>query len=194
MIRLRRFASRLDAEHAAAFLRRRGAPVVVVGDYVNTMFGGLVAPKMLQVELMLLDPGQRERAEALLTEFDSVPIELDPDWEDESCAALAGADLSVCDLRCPNCRCELAVSSDDPERAVCPACGKEYDVLELIVARDGPEALDAFGVTDEVTPMTPATPRPRPARCRECRADITMLPTRGRCPHCGRLFDKDHEP
>lgn len=184
MIRLRRYASRLHAEHAAMFLRERGIAATVVGDFVNLMFGGPMAPRMLQVELMLLDPERRDEAEALLSEFETEPIELDPGWEEQAFNELAGADLSAFDLTCPSCLFDLA--GLEPA-GVCPECGGEYDAATIIVARHGPEALAA---------IFEQTPAPAPVRrfaCRDCRTDITALPTRGRCPDCGRLFDKDHD-
>lgn len=184
MIRLRRYASRLHAEHAAMRLRERGITATVVGDYVNLIFGGPLAPRMLQVELMLLDTERRDEAEAVLAEFESEPIELDPGWEDQAFTELAGADLSAFDLECPTCAFDLA--GLEPA-GMCPECGGEYDAAMLIVARYGPEALAA---------IFEDAPAPEPARrfaCRECRADLTASPTRGRCPSCGRLYDKDHE-
>lgn len=183
MIRLRRFASRLQAEHAAMFLRRNDINAIVVGDYVQVSMGA-ATPKMLQVELMLLDADRRDEAEALLLEFDSEPIELDPDWETESQPELAGLDLSQFDLSCAFCGYDLAGLE---EAGVCPECAAAYDHLGLIVARHGPEALEALyaGV--------PALAWVKRDRCRECGGDITNLPTRGRCPNCGRLFDKDAE-
>lgn len=181
MIRLRRFASRIQAEHAAMFLRRNHINAIVVGDFVQSVWG-VLTPKMLQVELMLLDPDRREEAERLLDEFDQNPIELEPGWEEESQPELTGLDLSRFDLSCPGCGEDL---SDLDAVGLCPNCSGEYDLLELIVARHGPEALEALYA------QAPTLQWVRRHRCKECGHDITALPTRGRCPSCGKLFDKE---
>ena len=182
MIRLRRFTSRLHAEHAAIFLRNHGVSAVVVGDYVNQLFGGPLSPRMLQVELMLLDANKRDEAEHLLEEFEAEPIELDPDWEEQALPELAGLDLSAYDLTCPSCGYDLA--GLDPV-GCCPECSAEYDAAGLIVARHGPEALASlFASAPEPTPIKRYT-------CPECRRDLSSFPARGRCPECGRLFDKE---
>lgn len=183
MIRLRRFASRLHAEHAAMFLRRGGVQAVVVGDYVNQMFGGPVAPKMLQVELMLVNADQRDEADRLLEVFESEPIELEPGWEDEATPELAGLDLSAFDLTCPGCGYDLG---ELEVVGLCPECGGEYDAASLIFSRHGPEALEALFTGEPAAPAR--SPR---ARCRECKEDLTALPVRGRCPACGLLYDKE---
>lgn len=181
MIRLRRFASRLQAEHAAMFLRRHDINAVVVGDYVEAILG-TASPKMLQVELMLLDEDRKDEAESLLEEFDAEPIELEPDWEQETQPELTGLDLSAFDLTCASCGYDLRnLDSTD----VCPECGGEYDFLGMIVSRHGPEALEALYAEVSVLRWEKRT------RCRECGEDITALPTRGRCAACGRLFDKE---
>lgn len=184
MIRLRRYASRLQAEHAAIFLRRHDVHAIVVGDYVNGILGA-ASPKMLQVELMLLEPAQRQLADELLEEFDSAPIELDADWERQAEPELHNVDLAGFDLRCAACSCDL---DGLPQTGVCPECGGEYDFLALIVARHGPEALEAlFGSAPEMSAFVPRR------RCKECGHDITSLPVRDRCPQCGKLFDKELE-
>ncbi len=165
------------------FLRRHDIGAVVVGDF-NQVVIGRRAPKMLQVELMLLDHAQLDEAEALLIEFETQPIELDPDWEQESQPELAGLDLSELDLSCDQCGADLAAM---PSAGACPACEREYDLTELIVSRHGPEALESLYEGAQTPNLT------KRDRCRECGGDITNLPTRDRCPKCGRLFDKDVE-
>lgn len=184
MIRLRRYESRLQAEHAAIFLRRHDVHAIVVGDYVNGILGA-ASPMMLQVELMLLEPVQRELADHLLDEFNSAPIELDADWERQAEPELHNIDLTSFDLRCSRCEYDLAELS---QTGVCPECSGEYDFLALIVARHGPEALEAiFGSAVDMGSFVPRR------FCKECREDITSLPVGSRCPQCGKLFDKELE-
>lgn len=184
MIRLKRFANRLHAEHAAIFLRRNGVDAIVVGDFVQDLLGGSFAPKILQVELMLSDASQKDDADRLLEEFENVPIELEPDWEQEAQPELSGVDLSPFDLTCLGCSYNLAGLA---RIGLCPECGHEYDFVSLIVTRHGPEALASL-----FAHAPDHTWKPR-VRCNECRRDITDLPVRGRCPACGKLFDKEHD-
>jgi hypothetical protein len=166
------------------FLRGHDVQAIVVGDYVNAILGP-ASPKMLQVELMLLEPAQRDLAGQLLEEFDSAPIELDADWERQAEPELHHIELACFDLRCTGCLYDLAGLS---QSGVCPECGGEYDFLALIVARHGPEALEAiFGSAPDMSNFA------RRRFCKECSEDITSLPVRGRCPQCGKLFDKELE-
>jgi len=186
MIRLRRYPTQIEAERAATFLTDHGIPVKVVGDHVATAMG-ISAMRMLHIDLVLLDESRRDEAEGLLREYESEPIHLDPDWEEQALADIPQETIDRFPLRCPECGYDVRGL---PRRAACPECGAELDLIELIASQHGPEALMRGEPAAEPAAHVPGAGRSGP-RCRDCGRDLTGLPARGRCPDCGRLFDKD---
>ncbi|RMD60893.1 MAG: hypothetical protein D6824_08725 [Planctomycetota bacterium] len=178
MIRLARYASRIHAEHAAEHLRAQGVPVQVVGEHVQDMFA-VPTLKQLQMELLLLDPAQEERARALLEAFErslgAAQLEGEAPRPD-----LAKLDPAHAQVACPACGAQLRVEA---ERVRCPRCSEELDALELLVAQHGPEAL---APCYEAQQRVELRARPRCSHCGQALPDATV---RGRCAACGSLYD-----
>jgi len=180
VIRLARYASRIHAEHAAQHLRAQGVPVKVVGEHVQDMFA-VPTLKQLQMELLLLDPAQEERARALLEAFErSLGRSLLHDDEAPS-PDLSRLDPAHGRVACPGCQAQLRVEA---ELRRCPRCGEALDAVELVVQQHGPEAL-AQCYEAQAPLGDELRAQPRCAHCGEPLPDLV----RGRCAACGSLYD-----
>lgn len=191
MFRLRRYASSLLAEQAAAYLRSRGVAARVVGHLVQDIAVFVPAYRGQGLELVILSDAQRDLARTLLDELETDPAQLDPDWEAGALPELSSAVFARHPIRCPACDADVSAHALD---AVCRACAAPFDPLGLLVAQHGPEALadlyehDAAAppVSDDKRSLAALLPQP----CKHCKHDLRALPARGRCPSCGALYDK----
>jgi hypothetical protein len=149
MLRLRRFASLIEANAAALYLREHGVEATVVGHLTadvqlayhrvrNSAGGGY--------ELMLIDPAQRADAELILDSFDTEPVELEAGWE----AVAERIDLAQLDpdaLAIVCAACSAALPLDDAVEA-CPACAEPVDILQRLLDTHGPDALADAWIED----------------------------------------------
>jgi len=197
MIRVRRYTSQIEADRAASYLRAHGVYALVVNSHIHqaaaSMLGNL---KFTQLELVVASEAHRAAAEALLEEYDALPPMPDADLDAASAPDLSRLDPRAHPIECPDCAVELPL---DAAISACDSCGEPVDIIDLLLHRYGPEALqDCYESTPIPDPppemleqMTQiARERSRPA-CPHCGHDIADLPARGRCPACGDLFDKD---
>ncbi len=185
MERVRRYADEMRAEQAAGALRAQGIDARVVGHHTQQLISMKLASRWLGFDVVVAS-GDRERAEAALLEHESSDAEFEEGWEEEaSRVSLRDLDAEVYGVSCPGCGEWLGLET---ERERCPGCGDEVDVVELVVKVHGPEVLE--GVEPEEVVMLERTRR-GVTRCEECGEDLDGLGMRGRCPKCGRLFDKD---
>lgn len=189
MHRVRRYISPFIADRAAEFLREKGIPAAVVGHHVSAVWP-IDALKFAQVELVVASRHHRARALELLPEFhesleEEGAIAPDPGWESEATPDLNALDPAL-EIRCPQCQYELAI---DERVNRCPECGAAFDALDLIIDQHGPEALASCYPNQEDDSAIDLTTCDLP--CTSCRYSLGGLPTRGRCPECGELYDKE---
>lgn len=196
MQRVRRYSDELRAQEAAGALRAHGIPAEVVGHHTQPLMSvGVLGVAWTGYDVVVLAKEDRGRAEAVLVELEGTKPVLEEGWEDEA----SRVDLSELDeeeygVSCPACGEWLALKT---ELESCPGCGDDVDVVELVVRRHGPEVLAGEGgeVMDRVERMNRLIAARSAAgersRCEECGCDLGGMPVRGRCPECGRLFDKD---
>ncbi len=204
MISVRKFPNSVAAQRAVDFLKANGVPATLVNQHIA---GGLGLPgaRFTQIELVVPDKAIREQAIRLLEQFDAEPVEPLENVEDVA----HSPDISTLDpkkyvVNCPACNAQLPL---DAGLLACPECGEGVDVIELIIERYGPEALvscyqmhqqdlDALESNDlsEASDVLERLSEHIKSRfqCPSCKADLTNEPVRGRCSHCGSLYDKDN--
>jgi len=197
MIRLRRYASRIHADHAVAHLREHGVAARVIGDHVQSIFA-IPIFNLLQMEVVLLDTDQEPRARKLLDEYDEAQA-ASAEYENGATSEppnltnvnftpdLSRLDRTHMDVRCPACDASLPI---DATIARCPRCSGPVNIVEILIERFGPEALapcyDSPAIPEDAA-------RALATRCKRCGYNLQGLPQRSRCPECGELFDKnDH--
>lgn len=161
-----RFATVMQAMHAAAYLRAGGVKAVQLFDRGDPLGG------FLGVDLGIADD-DHALAERLLREYHATdPGETEPQAPD-----LSALDASLAPA-CPGCGATLPLELI----AHCPRCGAAVDVPELIAESHGPEALaECYGPTTSV-----ATPDPESyTRCPHCGYELDGLELDDNCPECG---------
>jgi len=139
MVRLRRFASIVEATTAAGYLREHGIRVEIVGHHTQDVQMAVhsLSRRSGPFELVLLDPSQREDAGLVLESFDTEPVLLEADWEAAAeRMALSRLDPAACAIDCPRCGSAVGLQS-----GACPACAEPIDALRRVVELHGPEAL-----------------------------------------------------
>ncbi len=185
MVRLRRFRSSLHAEQAARFLRQGGGVCAVVGHHAHEVIG-IPGLHGTGYDLVLLARSQRSAAETLLEEFGDTELELEPGWEEvEPDLTKLDPELALPD--CPRCAEPLPL---DAALETCPSCGVPVDVVDRIVERHGPEALEPCYEVDEEEFVSGLEAGTIDLPCASCGYPLGGLGATGRCPECGSLFDK----
>ncbi len=169
------FTSLPDASAATEYLLRSG--IVATAIQVYDIWKGPSA----QIEVEQRD---LEKARTLIEEFNKEKIGLQDNWEEQTLPNLAALDPSLAPA-CPGCNAKLPL---DAALTRCPACGAAVDVVALIIARHGPEALDACYAAhdpmlseDELTALR--------STC-SCGYSLLGLPRVGVCPECAAPYDK----
>ncbi|MBS0197571.1 MAG: hypothetical protein JSR77_12525 [Planctomycetes bacterium] len=164
-----------EAAAAAEYLIRSG--ILASAAQVNDVWKGSSA----RVEVNQSD---LERARALMDEFHKEKADLQDDWEDQTRPDLSALDPALAPA-CPNCRSILPL---DASLANCPACREPVDVVSLIVARHGPEALDACYEPHDLN-LNERELEDLHASC-ACGYSLHGLPGTGTCPECGAPYNK----
>lgn len=183
MRRLRTFISETEANACAMFLRSHGIAAGVLGQHAANLF-----PRNrrigYRIELMLLMDSQWERAQELLAEYDANPIELESAWEEQTEPDLSKLDESITHADCQRCGEPFPL---DGSVGHCPGCQAELDIVECIIETHGPEALvdcypSSHSAFDAAMLDLP---------CVHCEQTLKGLPPRGKCPRCGKVYDKE---
>lgn len=135
--------------------------------------------------VLIPEPSELPRAQALLKELESQPLTLDPDWETST-----APDLSLLDPKtkatCPECRHRLPLDAALEE---CPSCGEPIRVVDILIALHGPEVLSAC--YPEETPDIPdEVVNSASMSCPGCGYSLNGLPESAACPECGRAYSK----
>lgn len=181
MYRLTRFENPLRAQLAADFLCEGGVPARVVGQHVNATMG-LDFP-WFRVDLVIASREQEGDARRLLAEFEALPAIDDEEWERQALPDLSRLPDSVT-LACPACGAGLP---HDASLESCPSCAAQIDMLDIAVRTAGIDRLKACFDDPSVLSFLLHHDADR---CATCGYDVTGLPSRGRCPECGGLFDR----
>jgi hypothetical protein len=172
---VRTYPSLVQAQHAAEFLRSNGIIASVLGG-VDAF--GAVSTLGGRFTVIIAAPAEDDRARGLLDEFDSEAGTTDLDSQ-------SVPDLRLLDPRtralCPACAAPLPL---DATVVTCPACAAPANVVEVLLARYGPELLsDCYppshqDIPDDVIDEALLA-------CAACEYPLCGLSAVGSCPECG---------
>ncbi len=187
MLILRRYRRILDARAAALYLWRHGV-VAMIHNPINDSKTFVPTFDAGEIEVLIADKRERELATALLEELtlpgDGEAEATDEDWEP------ASPDLSLLDAAlapiCPSCK---TVQPLDAAVSACAACRAELDVIELLIAKHGPDVLEPC-YPDEPLDLEEHVLIAAPVPCDRCDYTFGSLPVQGLCPECGEPYDK----
>jgi DNA-directed RNA polymerase subunit RPC12/RpoP len=169
-----RYRSAIEAQSAAALLKSHGIIARVVGE--TDLLGGISGLHLI------VDDHDESKARMVLRAFADAPVDLEEGWESqaERDPSRLGAQFAP---SCPGCQAVLPL---DASLSACSECGREVDVVGLIVDQFGPEAL-----IDESGPeVSEETLESAGLRCPACGYGLRGLPAEGFCPECGRRYRK----
>lgn len=180
-----RYPNPLLAEAAAEFLRQSSIAARSTGRLGGDGITGTTGGGVFEVAVLVRE--QAGRARELLAEFNASGPQLDPDWEQVS-----APDLSRLEDRhrpvCPACGEPLKT---DATVMRCPRCGGAANLVELIVAQHGPEALEPC-YTIEAQELPDDLVEGAPLACPGCQYPLGGLPPEGVCPECGTPYNKQN--
>lgn len=183
MVKVKRYASRLEAQQAAEYLSQHGVAARVVGDHVHALLHAAAIP-WFQVDLVIASRDDLDEARRLLAEYEALPpIDDGDDWERQALPDL-GALGSEAEFACPHCAHTLP---PDAALDACPSCAADIDMLDIAVRTVGVDRMRACFEDETVLGFLL---RYDSVRCAGCGYDLTGLPLRGRCPECGGLFER----
>ena len=181
-----RCTSLIEAETHAMELRTHGILARVLG-HLDPLSG--VSPfrgEAAQYCVVIADQGDESDAMAIL-ETVTAANDHDSAWEDQ-----AQPDLSLLDPAlapaCPGCGqlLVLALASDR-----CPRCAHAIDLVELVVAAHGPDALaGCYACSDPGNDLPEILLDQAPVQCPGCGHGLRGLKAAGACPACGAAYDK----
>ncbi len=184
-----RFHNEMTATQVAAYLRTHGILATVIGNRTD-MTGGLNGALTFGrgfFEVVISSKRLDQLAKAYIEEFLTDPPSLPDDWADEARPDLTRLDRALIP-DCPGCGARLHASRP---LGPCIACRKEYDLLELIFAKHGPEALaSCYEQTDPLSLVTDDEILAYALDCPRCSYSLDGLPMQGKCPECGHGFDR----
>ena len=191
---VRRYASPILAQQAAAYLRRHGIVATVVGHlspFPGTEMHLFPTPGRPLTgsgpfAVVIDRAAQRDDAARLLDEFDRSPAEVEEGWEAESLPDLSLLDPALAPP-CPACGEALPLEA---ALEACPACGAEVDVCALLADRRGPELLAACIPAPEAPDLPEDVLARAELSCPTCGYALRGLPHEGVCPECGERYSK----
>jgi len=180
-----RMQDSVSAQQLVDFLRAQGVACTVAGGLLDSAgpFSGVFKA---QYSIVVLDRSSLTRARELTAEYLATLPDLDESWEADSEPDLSLLHPSLLP-RCPACSYALLAL---PADSSCPACHKPMDLLALVLAEHGPEALIECYEPRERSPDDEEALRAMDLPCPGCRYSLRGLDPRGRCPECGRPYDK----
>jgi hypothetical protein len=192
---LHRFTTHLAAQGAVKALRAAGFKATVVGD-LTVLGSGSTVNRAPLYDVVIDDTADHEAAGRVIEDFDANPMTADPGWEDTA----AAPDLSRLDptleIPCPICSFDLrALAPPSGGDVTCPGCGGSVDLIRLILARHGPEALaSCFPEPEDAIAAaltgSDAAVDAAPLCCSRCGYSLSGLPQVSHCPECGLAYSK----
>ena len=193
MYRIRHYDNPIQAQDAAMWLLRHGVLASVVGDHTASLgpYAGFTSRHGVgQHTVAIALERQRDLATELLVALDAEPASFEHGWEELSVPDLTALPPDLLPP-CPGCATTLP---PDAKAENCPACGFDVDVLGLIAAAHGPEAIEPILDTRALLPADEAfddeTLAAMAADCGACAYPLDGMPRTGVCPECGREYDK----
>lgn len=186
----RRYPTQLGAQEAVHALREAGMQATVVGE--SDALGGMGIGSGYAIGrfvVLLDDESRRAEAARVLDELESVPALADPGWEDAAAPDLSRLEPELV-IPCPGCGHDLrGQERGRAGEALCPECGATVSVLEAVLARHGPEALERC-YPEPPEPVGDAVVDAALVHCRRCRYPLAGLPRESHCPECGLPYSK----
>lgn len=180
----------LRAQEARDRLLERGILAAVV-DRSNEWLGAARS-----YDVMLCYGVQYDEARAILAQADEAPCDAneqdsgsaeqdtaheDSGWQPD----LTRLGQGMAPL-CPACGVTLPLNAG---LGSCPSCRSAVDVVDLIVQRHGPEALDGCYPREESSVESAMIERMM-LLCPACRYSLDGMARAGTCPECGGRYDK----
>lgn len=188
MHRIASYQSSAFAHLAAAHLRENGIMAGVIDGSMSAITHVMASTlNKGAYELMISSKRNEAIAKELIEDLVQNPPTIDPEWEEDLAPDLSKLDKALIP-DCPGCAWPIMIARP---LGPCQRCGTSYDVLEMIFAIHGPEALAPCYETE--APMANLTDEEVcaiPIDCPACTYPLDGLGLRGHCPECGGHFDR----
>lgn len=191
MYRLHHYSSTIEAQQVVNWLTRHGVLSGIVDGHssaLSTSVGFNRRYGQGHITVAIAYERQREEAEVLLELLADEPAEYESGWENQSVPDLARLDPALLPP-CPGCGVTLRA---DASADRCPACGVAVDLLDLVISKHGPEAIEPLievdGRVGQV--LSDETLVRAAADCPGCGSPLDGLPVVGRCPGCTAVYNK----